>query len=68
MKQKSQENFYRFLKKYKVVKITEHIVNSIKGAIFDLDGTPIDSMQVWDKVGEDFLLKRGITPPKDFME
>jgi len=49
-----------------MVKIMEHIIISIKGAIFDLDGTLIDSMQVWDKVGEDFLLKRGITPPKDF--
>ena len=66
MKQKSQENFYHYLRKYKMVKIMEHIINSIKGAIFDLDGTLIDSMQVWDKVGEDFLLKRGITPPKDF--
>ena len=66
MKQKSQENFYHYLRKYKMVKIMEHIIISIKGAIFDLDGTLIDSMQVWDKVGEDFLLKRGITPPKDF--
>lgn len=49
-----------------MVKIMEHIINSVKGAIFDLDGTLIDSMQVWDKVGEDFLLKRRIAPPKDF--
>ncbi len=32
----------------------------IKGAIFDLDGTVLDSMQVWDKAGEMFLKSMGI--------
>ena len=27
----------------------------IKGAIFDLDGTLIDSMFIWDTIGEDYL-------------
>lgn len=27
----------------------------IKGTIFDLDGTLLDSMSIWDKVGEMFL-------------
>jgi HAD superfamily hydrolase (TIGR01509 family) len=35
----------------------------IKGIIFDLDGTLIDSMTAWDNVGRDFLLSQGITPP-----
>jgi HAD superfamily hydrolase (TIGR01509 family) len=32
----------------------------IKGAIFDLDGTILDSMPVWDKAGEMFLHNLGI--------
>lgn len=37
----------------------------IKGAIFDLDGTLIDSMGIWKKVDEDFLGKRGLAVPQD---
>jgi HAD superfamily hydrolase (TIGR01509 family) len=37
----------------------------MKGAIFDLDGTLIDSMGVWDKIGRDFLAARGIKAPDD---
>ncbi|MDF2613268.1 MAG: putative hydrolase [Clostridia bacterium] len=36
-----------------------------KGAIFDLDGTLIDSMAVWKHIGAEFLLSHGITPPED---
>lgn len=36
-----------------------------KGIIFDLDGTLIDSMSVWDHVGKDFLIGQGIHPPQD---
>lgn len=32
----------------------------IKGAIFDLDGTILDSMPIWDKAGEMFLHTLGI--------
>ncbi len=32
----------------------------IKGAIFDLDGTVLDSMPIWDKAGEVFLYNLGI--------
>lgn len=32
----------------------------IKGAIYDLDGVILDSMPVWDKAGEMFLLNLGI--------
>jgi HAD superfamily hydrolase (TIGR01509 family) len=32
----------------------------IRGVIFDLDGTLLDSMHVWKDVGERFLKKRGI--------
>lgn len=34
----------------------------ICGAIFDMDGTLIDSMPVWDGVWERFLVQRGIPP------
>lgn len=34
----------------------------ISGAIFDLDGTLLDSMPVWKNLGRDFLIKKGIDP------
>jgi HAD superfamily hydrolase (TIGR01509 family) len=37
---------------------------NIKGAIFDLDGTLLDSMFIWDTIGKDYLISRGITPEK----
>ncbi|MGL5675690.1 MAG: HAD family hydrolase, partial [Cellulosilyticaceae bacterium] len=36
-----------------------------KAVLFDLDGTLIDSMWVWEKIDEVFLGKYNITPPKD---
>ncbi|WP_125967950.1 HAD family hydrolase [Bifidobacterium samirii] len=42
------------------------VVNAGKAAIFDLDGTLLDSMGVWDQVDEDFLSKRGIPVPADY--
>lgn len=38
-----------------------------KAAIFDLDGTLFDSMWVWKKIDMDFLAKRGIIVPPDYM-
>ncbi|MBQ7336101.1 MAG: HAD family phosphatase, partial [Clostridia bacterium] len=40
----------------------------IKGAIFDLDGTLLDSMSIWDTIGEDYLRSLGIEPREDFTE
>ena len=40
----------------------------IKGVIFDLDGTLIDSMWVWDKVDKDFLGVRGFEVPPDYQK
>ena len=34
----------------------------IKGAIFDADGTLLDSMYLWDNLGNAYLNSRGITP------
>ena len=39
-----------------------------KAVIFDLDGTLIDSMWVWEKIDEAFLANYGITPPRDMDE
>jgi HAD superfamily hydrolase (TIGR01509 family) len=36
-----------------------------KGAIFDLDGTLLDSMPVWENLGRDYLISQGVTPPED---
>ena len=37
-------------------------------AIFDMDGTVLDSMQAWvDAIGH-ILTRRGITPPADLRE
>lgn len=36
---------------------------NIKGAIFDLDGTLLNSMDYWASVGEEFLSLSGIEPP-----
>ena len=40
----------------------------IKGAIFDLDGTLLDSMWYWDKLGEEYLASFGKTPRPDFRD
>jgi len=37
----------------------------IKGAIFDLDGTLLDSMWIWDTIGEDYLRSLGYEPKED---
>ena len=40
----------------------------IKGAIFDLDGTLIDSMFIWDTIGEDYLKSLGKEPKENLAE
>ncbi len=40
----------------------------IKGAIFDLDGTIIDSMFIWDTVAEDYLRSLGKEPKENLRE
>ena len=40
----------------------------IKGAIFDLDGTLLDSMFIWDTSGEEYLRSLGKEPHEDLNE
>lgn len=43
-------------------------INTFDGVIFDLDGTLIDSMGVWNQIDIDFLGKRGLKVPDDYLE
>jgi HAD superfamily hydrolase (TIGR01509 family) len=43
-------------------------MNKYKAVIFDLDGTLIDSMQIWRQVDKEFLGKRGIEVPVDLFD
>lgn len=40
----------------------------VKAAIFDLDGTLIDSMWVWNKIDNAFLSKRGHAPTREYTD
>lgn len=42
--------------------------NAGKAAIFDLDGTLLDSMHVWTDVDNEFLTKRGFDVPDDYAD
>ena len=39
-----------------------------KGAIFDLDGTLLDSLSVWEQIDIRFLEKRGIAATRDYTQ
>lgn len=39
-----------------------------KGAIFDLDGTILDSSRVWKKVDSDFFKEHNMDVPSDYLE
>lgn len=40
----------------------------LRGAIWDLDGTILDSMSAWDHVGENYLRSQGIEPEPNLDE
>lgn len=37
--------------------------NNIEAAIFDMDGTLVDSMWIWDEIDKEYLAKHGIEVP-----
>ena len=37
----------------------------IQGAIFDVDGTLLDSMGYWEHLGDEYLLSRQLQPPEN---
>lgn len=43
------------------------LLDNIKYAVFDLDGTLFDSMWLWRQIDFDYLSKRGIDVPSDYM-
>ena len=45
----------------------ENWLKNIEGAVFDLDGTLLDSSWVWEKVDEKFLGDRGFQVPDDYV-
>ena len=46
----------------------ENWSKNIEGAVFDLDGTLLDSSWVWEKVDEKFLGDRGFQVPDDYVD
>lgn len=40
----------------------------MKAAIFDLDGTLLDSMWVWDKLATNYLVSLGVEPPDNLRD
>lgn len=44
-------------------KTLDKILKNISGAIFDLDGTLLDSMGMWDNIDKEYLEKRNISLP-----
>ncbi|MDF2820027.1 MAG: family hydrolase [Clostridiales bacterium] len=44
------------------------MLKNIEGVIFDLDGTLIDSMWLWEEVDHDYLEKFGIEIPEDLKD
>ena len=43
-------------------------MKQFQGAIFDLDGTLLDSNGVWEQIDKDFLGRRGIPVPEDYVK
>lgn len=42
--------------------------NKVRAAVFDLDGTLIDSMEIWREVDEEFFARRGMAVPEGYQE
>lgn len=44
------------------------MLKNIKGAIFDLDGTLVDSMWIWEKIDVEYLAKLGLEMPSNLKD
>ena len=40
----------------------------MRNIIFDMDGTLLDSMEMWENLGTLFLAKKGVKPPENLKE
>ena len=43
-------------------------LKNMQAAIFDLDGTLLDSLHIWEDIDEEFLQKRGLAVPEGYCE
>lgn len=43
-------------------------LKNLKGIIFDMDGTLIDSMQMWENIASDYLVQKGYYPEANLGE
>lgn len=43
------------------------LFHRIRGAIFDIDGTLLDSMHFWKEIGLCYLAQKGVMPKKEFI-
>ena len=43
-------------------------IKEFKGAIFDLDGTLLDSMHIWHDVDEEFFRRRNLKVTPEYIE
>ena len=53
---------------YIFLKLGDDYLNNIKAAIFDLDGTLVDSMWVWHQIDIDYLSKKGHAVPDNLTD
>lgn len=64
----AQENIEEATKELKVLSEAMIHKNVVKGVIFDMDGTLLDSMPTWKGIGAKLLANNGIMPPEDIEE
>lgn len=64
----AQENIEEATRELKVLSEAMTKKTSIKGIIFDMDGTLLDSMPTWKGIGAKLLMNNGIVPPEDLEE